>query len=124
MKSEATREKRPYRMQARAQAAAETERRIFGAARELVAERPFAQVTLDDVAARAGVSVQTVIRRYGSKDGLIRAVAQQVRAEVHEQRFEAPGATSPPRWPTSSSTTRQPAARRSACSAKRSRCRC
>ena len=90
MKGEATGEKRPYRMQARAQAAAETERRIFAAARELVAERPFAQVTLDDVAAGAGVSVQTVIRRYGSKDGLIRAVAQQVRAEVHEQRFEAP----------------------------------
>lgn len=77
-------------MGARAEAAAETERRIFGAFRELVAERPFAQVTLDEVASRAGVTVQTVIRRYGSKDGLIRAVADAVGAEVREQRFEAP----------------------------------
>src|SRR5689334_18834810 len=77
-------------MGARAAAAAETERKIFSAARELVAERPFAQVTLDDIASMAGVTVQTVIRRYGSKDGLIRAVAAAVRAEVQDQRFEAP----------------------------------
>ena len=86
----AAREKRPYRMRARAEAAAETERRIFAAARDLVGERPFAQVTLDDVASRAGVTAQTVIRRYGSKDGLIRAVAGEVHAEVREQRFKAP----------------------------------
>lgn len=77
-------------MQARAKAAAETERRIFAATRELAAERPFVQVTLDEVAARAGVSVQTVIRRYRSKDGLIRAVGEAVHTEVAQQRFEAP----------------------------------
>jgi AcrR family transcriptional regulator len=77
-------------MRARAEAAADTERRIFAAARELVAERPFAQVTLDDIASRAEVTVQTVIRRYGSKEGLIRAVADVVHLEVREQRFEAP----------------------------------
>jgi AcrR family transcriptional regulator len=90
MKVEEAGTKRPYRMGARAEAAAETERKIFAAARHLLAERPFAQVTLDDVASRAGVTVQTVIRRYGSKDGLIRAVADMVRSEVAEQRFEAP----------------------------------
>jgi AcrR family transcriptional regulator len=77
-------------MGARAEAAAETERKIFAATRELAAGRSFAQVTLDDIASRAGVTVQTVIRRYGSKDGLIRAVAQAVEAEVREQRFDAP----------------------------------
>jgi AcrR family transcriptional regulator len=90
MKIEAATEKRPYRMRARAEAAAETERSIFSATRRLVAERPFAQVTLDDIASQAGVTVQTVIRRYGSKDGLIRAVADAVHSEVREQRFEAP----------------------------------
>jgi AcrR family transcriptional regulator len=90
MKAEAAGKKRSYRMGARAEAAAETERRIFDAARDLIGERPFAQVTLDDVASQAGVTVQTVIRRYGSKDGLIRAVARAVHAEVQEQRFEAP----------------------------------
>ena len=82
--------KRSYRMTARAEAAAETERRIFGATRELASERAFAQVTLEDIATSAGVTAQTVIRRYGSKDGLVRAVATAVRAEVQEQRFEAP----------------------------------
>lgn len=90
MKTTAPKEKRPYRMRARAQAAAETERRIFAAARKSLSERPFVQVTLDEIAARADVSVQTVIRRYGSKDGLIRAVAAAVHTEVHEHRFEAP----------------------------------
>lgn len=77
-------------MRARAQGVAETDRRIFAAARDLLAGRPFAQVTLEDIASRAGVSVQTVIRRYGSKDGLIRAIAATVHSEVREQRFEAP----------------------------------
>lgn len=77
-------------MRARAEAAEGTERRIFGAVRGLVAERPFVQVTLDEVASRAGVSVQTVIRRYGSKEGLFRAVAAAVHLEVQQQRFEAP----------------------------------
>jgi AcrR family transcriptional regulator len=90
MKTRTPPKKRPYRMGARAKAAAETERRIFAAARELVSTRAFAQVTLDEIASRAGVSVQTVIRRYGSKDGLVRAVAEAVRREVMEQRFEAP----------------------------------
>ncbi|HKN95042.1 MAG TPA: helix-turn-helix domain-containing protein [Thermoleophilaceae bacterium] len=89
MKTAANR-KRPYRMGARAEAAAATERRIFTATRELASGRLFAQVTLDDIASRAGVTVQTVIRRYGSKDALLRAIAEAVHAEVREQRFEAP----------------------------------
>ncbi|MFL5885485.1 MAG: helix-turn-helix domain-containing protein, partial [Thermoleophilaceae bacterium] len=62
--------KRPYRMTARAEAAAATGERILEAAAELFHARPFDEVTLEDVARRAGVSSQTVIRRYGSKEGL------------------------------------------------------
>jgi AcrR family transcriptional regulator len=77
-------------MRARAEAAEATERRILEAARALFATRWYDDVTLADVAAEAGVSSQTVIRRFGSKDGLIDAVTERVRGEVVEQRGEAP----------------------------------
>lgn len=83
-------EKRPYRMRARAEAAAETGRRILEATIELGPELLSDQATLDDVAARAGVTVQTVLRRFGSKKGLITAAAEEVRGRVWGQRDEAP----------------------------------
>ena len=57
-------------MGARAQAVEETRRRILDALIALAGERPFAEITLDTVAERAGVSVQTVLRQFGSRDGL------------------------------------------------------
>ena len=83
-------EKRPYRMRARAEAAAETGRKILEATIELGPELLSDQATLDDVAARAGVTVQTVLRRFGSKEGLISAAAEEVRNRVWSQRNEAP----------------------------------
>ena len=82
--------KRPYRMRARAEAAAETGRRILEAVVELHTERFFDQVTLDDVAARAGVTVQTVIRRFGNKERLIEAAAEEGKRQVVRQRDQAP----------------------------------
>jgi AcrR family transcriptional regulator len=82
--------KRTYRMQARAAAAAETGRRIVQAALELHLERFHDQITLDDVADRAGVTPQTVLRRFGSKERLVAEAARQAEAEVLRQRFEAP----------------------------------
>lgn len=49
---------------------------IIDAARELFADRGL-DVTLDDVAAHAGVGVGTVYRRFASKDELIDSVFQQ-----------------------------------------------
>lgn len=82
--------KRPYRMRARAEAAAETGRRILGAVIELHTERFFDQVSLDDIADRAGVTVQTVIRRFGSKERLIEAATEAVNRQVVRQRDQAP----------------------------------
>lgn len=48
------------------------------------------QATLDDVAARAGVTVQTVLRRFGSKEELISAAAEELTSRVEAQRNEAP----------------------------------
>lgn len=64
---------RRYRQTARAAAARQTGRRVLEAALALWRERPFDDVTLQAIAARAGVSVQTVIRRFGSKEGVIEA---------------------------------------------------
>ncbi|MGK2939901.1 MAG: TetR family transcriptional regulator [Solirubrobacteraceae bacterium] len=66
-------------MRARAGAAAETERRIIDAALELFSERLYDQVALAGIAAAAGVSSQTVIRRFGSNEGLVAAAASSSR---------------------------------------------
>jgi AcrR family transcriptional regulator len=63
---------RSYRQTARADAAAETERRILNAVGELIRERWYDEMSLQDIAAHAGVTARTVQRRFGSKDGVIR----------------------------------------------------
>jgi AcrR family transcriptional regulator len=85
-----TRHRRPYRMRARAEAAAETGRRILRAVIDLHTERFHDQITLEAVAERAGVTVQTVLRRFGSREALIAAAAEYAETEVLQQRDEAP----------------------------------
>ena len=81
--------KRRYRMGVRAEAAAETGRRILRATMELYTERFYDQVSLEDVAERAGVTVQTVLRRFGSKEDLIFAAAKEERKRLRSQRDRA-----------------------------------
>ncbi len=76
---------RSYRMDARARAATETGERILDAATEVFWESPSDQISLDEVARRAGVSVRTVIRRFGGKQGLLAAGAAR---EVQRERGE------------------------------------
>jgi len=83
-------QKRPYRMRARAEAAAETGRRILEATIELHRERYFDQVSFEDIAERAGVTVRTVIRRFGSKERLIVAAAEEGARRVTHQRYQVP----------------------------------
>jgi AcrR family transcriptional regulator len=82
--------KRAYRMDTRAAAAAATGQRILQATIDLYIERWLEDLTLDDVAARAGVTVQTVLRRFGSKTGLIQAVGESLRQQISSQRNQAP----------------------------------
>lgn len=81
---------RPYVMRERARSAAETAERILDATTELFTEGPYAQLTLAAVAERAGVTVQTVIRRFGDKEGLAAAAATRETATISSQRGAAP----------------------------------
>lgn len=82
---------RRYRQDARAAAAAATGTRILDAFIELAGERWLDEATLDEVARRAGVTVQTVIRRFGGKEGLLEASADRVGQLVRAERATPPG---------------------------------
>ncbi|HET7052995.1 MAG TPA: helix-turn-helix domain-containing protein [Solirubrobacterales bacterium] len=77
-------------MVSRSQAAERTHRAIIQAAFDLYSERDFDQVSLDDVAAQAGVTVRTLLRRFGSKEALLDAVAEAADREVEGRRQEVP----------------------------------
>lgn len=83
-------------MGARAQSAAETGERILDSTVELFWELPIEQLTLDEVAQRSAVTVQTVIRRFGNKEALLAAAVARERAKIVAQRDTAPvGAIEP-----------------------------
>ncbi len=81
--------KRAYSMQTRAAQAEATKTRIRQAAADLHAERLWQGFTLDEVARRAGVTVQTVLRIYGSKQALNRLASEA--AAARERAASAPG---------------------------------
>jgi AcrR family transcriptional regulator len=83
---------REYRMGARADAARLTGERIIDALVSLYLEQPLDEIRLADVAQRAGVTVQTVIRRFDSKAGLVVAAVERVAEQVAAHRGAvAPG---------------------------------
>lgn len=73
--------RRGYSMTVRDEKAAATRRRILDAARELFTSASTG-FTLDEVARRAGTSVQTVLRAYGSKERLIVAAIGTIREDA------------------------------------------
>jgi AcrR family transcriptional regulator len=83
---------RPYRMTARAEAAEQTGERIVDAMLGRYASTPYDQVRLDDIAADAGVTVQTVVRRFGSKHGLLAATVTRELGRIAAERAAASGA--------------------------------
>jgi AcrR family transcriptional regulator len=77
-------------MQARAQATAATRRSIADAWLALYEELHYDDITLDVVAERSGVTVQTVIRHFGSKEELFLAVTRELAAAETLRRSAAP----------------------------------
>jgi AcrR family transcriptional regulator len=74
--------KRAYRQTARAAAAENLRQRVVTAFNDLLLTRWIDEITLDEVAASAGTTRQTVIRLFGGKDGLLEAVLDFLRAQA------------------------------------------
>ena len=81
---------RAYRQSARAHAVQDTEQQIIDALIVLLEERWFDEITLDDIATTAGTTRQTVIRRFGSKTGVLSAMAAQMDVSIRAQRWSTP----------------------------------
>src|ERR1700737_3841931 len=75
---------RPSRNRLREQQAAATRERIVDALAELAVEGHLLDVPIRDVAARAGVSEPTVYRHFGSRDGLLEALASRQFRQITE----------------------------------------
>ena len=83
--------KRSYQMRARKEATAATRDAIMDAAIDsAVAERSLA-ITLGAVAERAGVTVKTVLRHFGSREALVDAAWSRLRRDVLAERTAPPG---------------------------------
>jgi len=83
--------RRAYRQSARAAAAEATARRILDAFARQLRERWFDEIRLEDVARESDVTVQTVIRRFGGKDGLLDAMHHRLGEEIRRRREVLPG---------------------------------
>ena len=70
---------------ARRRASAETIDRVLAAAERLIAEGEFHAATMEELATAAGISRATVFNRFGSKLGVLQALAQRC-AEGPEMR--------------------------------------
>jgi AcrR family transcriptional regulator len=81
---------RPYRLGLRAVSANANRESILAAARRLFGEMRYDQVSLDDIAAEAGVTERTVVRRFGSKELLFGVVGAERAASIRRARDEVP----------------------------------
>ncbi len=79
--------KRPYRQRLRAESSASTRRRIIEAARQVLTSRPFRGFNISEVADLARVVRSTIYTVFGSREGLLRAVAQDMTERGGWQRM-------------------------------------
>jgi AcrR family transcriptional regulator len=68
---------------------------ILASASQLFGELRYDQVSLDDVAAQAGVTVRTVVRRFGSKESLFGAVSGERAMSIRRARDAVPAGDVP-----------------------------
>lgn len=85
--------KRVYRQTARAAATEQLQQRIATAFYQLLLSRWIDEITLDEVAAQAGTTRQTVVRMFGGKEGLLEAVAGIVEAQSEPRLLLPHGAS-------------------------------
>ena len=88
-------EKRAYQKRARAEAEQATIDSILTSAFSAFVREPFDRVTLQSIAEHSGVTVQTVIRHFGSKEKLFETLAEREAPRILARR-EADGAAGLP----------------------------
>lgn len=67
----------------------ETRRKVMEATLEVVSERPLAEVQLQQIAARAGLSAGHVLYHFGSKDGILVETLAWAEDGIAEERARA-----------------------------------
>jgi AcrR family transcriptional regulator len=83
-------EPRPYKQVARAKAQEQTRETLLEVAMdEFIADR-WQKTSLEALSDRAGVTKQTLLRHFGSKDGLLMQALIRSAAQVFDQRWSAP----------------------------------
>jgi AcrR family transcriptional regulator len=87
--------KRAYRMGARAEAKEATRERILKSADLWLSTDADREQSLEDIATDAGTTVQTVLRHFGSRDGLIDAVIRRASEIVRRERARVPAGDVP-----------------------------
>lgn len=70
----------------RAEAVDRTRTAILDAATALFWDEPSRELTLEAIAARSGVTVQTVIRHFGGRDGVFEAAVHREISRVRDER--------------------------------------
>jgi AcrR family transcriptional regulator len=81
---------RAYTKIARAEAEEQTGAALIAAADEAFLSGPWERASLESIAQRAGVTKQTLLRHFGSKDGLLEQTLRLAMVEVEKQRLSAP----------------------------------
>lgn len=82
---------RRYSQSVRAQATEATARRIVDAFLARLMTQWYDEITLDRVAEDACVTVQTVVRRFGGKEGLLANAVKTLTDQINAQRAASPG---------------------------------
>ncbi len=86
-----TESKRAYKQGARAQAAARTADAIIDAFARFLETEWYNDVSLERIAATANVTVPTILRHFGSKEGILEAVNERVAQDINARRTVEPG---------------------------------
>lgn len=81
---------RTYHMGARAEKAAQTGRRIVEVFLDRLLNLWYDEITLQDVASQAGVTVQTILRRFDGKEALLGEAVKLLGEQINRRR-SAPG---------------------------------
>jgi AcrR family transcriptional regulator len=83
-------DRRPYKKVAREQSQQRTRDALLDAADEELSHDRLHKISLDALSEKAGVTKQTLLRHFGSKDGLIEATISRTSEIVRKERGRAP----------------------------------